>query len=84
MARPNSIDLTLFERGILARLVASGSGYRSAAVLLGVEFEARAGEVALVTGPAAAGKTTLIHLLRLAMPRKGGSRHDVGRGRCAA
>ncbi len=72
MARPNSIDLTLFERGILARLSQVESGYDSAAVLLGVEFEARAGEVALITGPAAAGKTTLIHLLRLAMPVRAG------------
>jgi cell division transport system ATP-binding protein len=40
--------------------------------LFGIEFEARAGEVALVTGPAAAGKTTFMHLLRLALqPRSG-------------
>lgn len=72
MARPNNVDLALFERGILARLSHVESGYDSAAVLVGVEFEARAGEVALVTGPAAAGKTTFIHLLRLAMPVRAG------------
>jgi cell division transport system ATP-binding protein len=78
MARPNSIDLTLFERGILARLSQVESGYDSAAVLVGVEFEARAGEVALITGPAAAGKTTLIHLLRLAMPVRAGRAMILG------
>jgi cell division transport system ATP-binding protein len=39
---------------------------------VGIDFEARAGEVALITGPAAAGKTTLTHLLRLALPPRSG------------
>lgn len=67
MARPNRSDLDLFERGILVRLTQVDTGYRTGDVLRGVEFEVNAGEVALVTGPAAAGKTTLIHLLRLAL-----------------
>lgn len=72
MARPNNYDLELFERGILVRLSNVDAGYGTATVLMGVDFEARAGEVALVTGPAAAGKTTLTHLLRLALqPRSG-------------
>lgn len=72
MARPNSTDLELFERGILVRLSNVDAGYGAATVLLGIDFEVRAGEVALVTGPAAAGKTTLTHLLRLALePRSG-------------
>ena len=41
-------------------------------VLVGVDFELRSGEVAIITGPAAAGKTTFTHLLRLALtPRAG-------------
>ncbi|MES1199469.1 MAG: ATP-binding cassette domain-containing protein [Pseudomonadota bacterium] len=32
-----------------------------------MDFEARAGEVAFVTGPTAAGKSTLMHVLRLAL-----------------
>ncbi len=72
MARSNSFDLDLFERGVLARLTGVDAGYGAATVLLGVDFEARKGEVALVTGPEAAGKTTLMHLLRLSLaPRAG-------------
>lgn len=72
MARPNSPDYDLFERGILVRLSGVDTGYGPTTVLRGVDFEARAGEVALVTGPAAAGKTTLTHLLRLALPVRAG------------
>ncbi|HYD89410.1 MAG TPA: ATP-binding cassette domain-containing protein [Vitreimonas sp.] len=72
MARLNPTDLELFERGVLVRLANVDAGYGAATVLLGVDFEARAGEVALVTGPAAAGKTTLTHLLRLALPSRSG------------
>lgn len=73
MTRSNGIDMDLFERGVLARLSQVDCAYGSAPpVLVGLEFETRSGEVALVTGPAAAGKTTLIHLLRLALaPRVG-------------
>jgi cell division transport system ATP-binding protein len=73
MARsPSHPEPDLFERGILVRLRQVDAGYGAATVLIGIDFEARAGEVALVTGPAAAGKTTLMHLLRLALePRSG-------------
>jgi cell division transport system ATP-binding protein len=67
MARPNSFDLDLLQRGVLARLTGVDAGYGAATVLRGVEFEARKGEVALVSGPEAAGKTTLMHLLRLSL-----------------
>jgi cell division transport system ATP-binding protein len=54
------------------RLSGVDAGYGPATVLFGIDFEARAGEVAIVTGPAAAGKTTFTHLLRLALePRSG-------------
>ena len=65
-------ELELFERGVLVRLTQVDSGYRSADVLRGIEFEAHTGEVALVTGPAAAGKTSFLHLLRLALPPRAG------------
>lgn len=72
MARANRPEIELFERGVLVRLTQVDAGYRTGDVLRGIEFEAHAGEVALVTGPAAAGKTTFIHLLRLALaPRAG-------------
>lgn len=83
MARLSPIDLALFERGVLVRLSDVDAGYGAATVLMGVNFEARTGEVALVTGPAAAGKTTLTHLLRLALPIRSGRALilgvDVGR-----
>lgn len=72
MARANTPEMDLFERGVLIRLSGVDAGYGAATVLVGIDFEARAGEVALVTGPAAAGKTTFMHLLRLALqPRSG-------------
>lgn len=83
MARPNSPDLDLFARGVLARLTGVDSGYGASTVLADVDFEVRSGDVALVTGPAAAGKTTLTHFLRLAMPVRAGRAVimgvDVGR-----
>lgn len=72
MARPNPVDLDLYERGALVRLAGVDAGYGETTVLAGLDFEARTGEVALVTGPAAAGKTTFTHLLRLALPPRSG------------
>ena len=72
MARPNRTDIDLFERGVLVRLTQVDAGYDATDILLGIEFEARAGEVALVTGPTAAGKTSLLNLLRLALPPRAG------------
>lgn len=78
MARPNSTDIDLFERGILVRLSNVDSGYGTTNVLVGLDFEIRAGGVTLVTGPAAAGKTTLTHLLRLALPPRAGRATILG------
>jgi cell division transport system ATP-binding protein len=72
MARPNSPDFDLYRSGTLIRLTNVDAGYGGATVLFGVDFEARAGEVALINGPAAAGKTTITHLLRLALPPRSG------------
>ncbi|MBS0386246.1 MAG: ATP-binding cassette domain-containing protein [Proteobacteria bacterium] len=72
MARPIDPDQQLFERGVFVRLTGVDAGYGPATVLVGLDFEVRSGEVAIITGPAAAGKTTLTHLLRLALiPRAG-------------
>jgi cell division transport system ATP-binding protein len=83
MARPNTPEIELFERGVFVRLSGVDAGYGPATVLMGVDFEAHGGEVALVTGPAAAGKTTLTHVLRLALPPRAGRAVilgvDVGR-----
>ncbi len=78
MTRPNSTDIDLFERGVLARLTGVDCGYGPTTILTGIDFEVRAGEVALVTGPAAAGKTTLTHLLRLALPPTAGHMAIMG------
>jgi len=67
-----SIETDLFERGVLVRLSNVDAGYGASTVLMGIDFEARAGEVNLITGPAAAGKTTFTHLLRLALPPRSG------------
>ena len=72
MARPISPEQSLLDRGILVRMTGVNAGYGASTVLVDIHFEARAGEVSLVTGPAAAGKTTLMHVLRLALPPRGG------------
>jgi cell division transport system ATP-binding protein len=73
MARPRaSIETDLFERGVSVRLSNIDAGYGASTVLMGVDFEARSGEVNFITGPAAAGKTTLTHVLRLALPVRSG------------
>src|SRR5262249_61148848 len=71
-AGPSTPAFGLLGGGVSPRLSAVDAGYGPATVLVGVDFEVRSGEVAIITGPAAAGKTTLTHLLRLAlMPRAG-------------
>ena len=83
MPRPNRSDLDLFERGVLVRLNHVDAGYDATDILLGIEFEARAGEVTLITGPTAAGKTSFLHLLRLALPPRAGRAvilgHDIAK-----
>lgn len=83
MVRQNSPDTDLLERGVLLRLSGVDAGYGASTVLTGIDFEARTGEVALITGPAAAGKTTLTHVFRLALPPRAGRAVilgvDVGR-----
>lgn len=54
------------------------AGFGGADVLRGIDFEARAGDVAFVSGSTAAGKSTLVHLLRLAMRPRGGRAMILG------
>src|SRR5690606_27875020 len=85
MARPRaSIETDLFERGVLVRLSNVDAGYGASTVLMGVDFEARSGEVNFISGPAAAGKTTFTHLLRLAMPPRSGRSVILGVDRVRA
>lgn len=83
MSRPTPPEFDLYERGVFVQLTGLDAGYGASTVLMGVDFEARGGEVAFVTGPAAAGKTTLTHVLRLALPPRAGRAVilgcDVGR-----
>lgn len=73
MALPADIDSPPHQGGrYVARLAGVGAGYGRAVVLRDLDFEARAGELALVIGPTAAGKSSFVHLLRLALtPREG-------------
>ncbi|HVY85663.1 MAG TPA: ATP-binding cassette domain-containing protein [Caulobacterales bacterium] len=63
---------------MLAQLSDVTAGYAGTDVLIGVDFEARAGEVAFVSGPTAAGKTTFVHVLRLALLPKAGQAIILG------
>lgn len=58
---------------IVLALEGVSAGYRAGEVLSDVSLTLRAGELAIVTGPPASGKSTLIHLLRLALRARGGS-----------
>lgn len=72
MARLNSPELALYEQGVLARLADVEVGYDGTPVLDGVTLDLQRGQVVFVTGPTSAGKTTLTHLLRLALPPRQG------------
>lgn len=62
----------------VVRLSGVTAGFAGAEVLRGVDFEAHAGAVALVTGATAAGKSSLVHLLRLALRPRGGHAMILG------
>jgi cell division transport system ATP-binding protein len=83
MARQKTPESDLFDSGVFVRLTKLDAGYGPTTVLMGIDFEIRGGEVALITGPAAAGKTTFTHVLRLALPPRAGRAvilgADVGR-----
>lgn len=62
----------------VVQLSGVSAGFAGADVLRSVAFEARAGEVAFVSGATAAGKSTLVHVLRLAMRPRGGRAAILG------
>lgn len=79
MAHLADTDSAPIEAGrYVARLADVGAGYGRTAVLRELTFEARAGELALVVGPTAAGKSSLVHLLRLALTPRGGRIQVLG------
>ncbi|MGE3143219.1 MAG: cell division ATP-binding protein FtsE [Hyphomonadaceae bacterium] len=62
----------MLRTGLIIRFEGVWAGYDGPDVLQDVSFEVAEGEVAVVHGPTAAGKTTLIHMLRLALPPRAG------------
>lgn len=64
--------------GPRVRLVGVSAGFGGATVLRNIDFEARGGEIAVVSGATATGKSSLIHLLRLALPPRGGDAEILG------
>lgn len=66
------------EIGLIVGLQGVWAGYDGPDVLQDVDFQVAAGEVAIVSGPTAAGKTTLLHMLRLALPPRAGDATILG------
>lgn len=65
-------------RRLKVRLAGVSAGFAGASVLRSIDFEAWSGEVTLVTGATATGKSALIHLLRLALRPRGGEADILG------
>ena len=85
MPVPDRSSFRISEPDVYIRLANVDAGYQSEPVLRQVHFEARPGETTLICGPTSAGKTTLMHVLRLVMfPRRGRMHvlgHDMARVR---
>lgn len=83
MAQPDPVRLSVQANGLIVRFDGVWAGYDGPDVLEDVEFEVASGEVAIISGPTAAGKTSLIHMLRLVLPPRAGSAlvlgEDIGR-----
>ncbi len=78
MVRVDKANLDDLDGGVLIRLSDVDAGYDGEPVLRGLDFEARSGEAVLVSGPTAAGKTTFMHMLRLALPPRAGRADILG------
>jgi cell division transport system ATP-binding protein len=72
MATPDTVAHDVLRNGLIVRFEGVWVGYEGPDVLMDVDFEVAAAEVAIVSGPTAAGKTTLLHTLRLALPPRAG------------
>src|SRR5262245_58539488 len=83
MALPNTLQDHVARNGLMVRFDGVWAGYEGPDVLEEATFEVAAGEAHIVSGPTAAGKTTLLHVLRLALPPRAGSAlvlgEDIGR-----
>ncbi|MBL8551482.1 MAG: ATP-binding cassette domain-containing protein [Hyphomonadaceae bacterium] len=78
MPTPDPVTEDVLRSGLIVRFEGVWAGYEGPDVLQDVDFEVAAGEVAIVSGPTAAGKTTLLHTLRLALPPRAGSALVLG------
>jgi cell division transport system ATP-binding protein len=72
------VDTLPERRRLRVRLSGASAGFGRTTVLRGIDFEAWSGEVALVTGATATGKSALIHMLRLALRPRGGEAEILG------
>ncbi len=63
---------------LVVRLEGVSAGYGQTIVLSDLHFEAEAGAMTFVVGPAAAGKSSLVNLLRLALPPRSGRAEILG------
>jgi cell division transport system ATP-binding protein len=73
MPRGPDYDKDLIRAGLAVKAAGLTAGYGELVALDDVRFEARAGEVTVISGHAGAGKTSLLRVLRLALaPRAGG------------
>jgi cell division transport system ATP-binding protein len=78
MALPNPVQGNVLTNGLIVRFEGVWAGYEGPDVLEDAAFEIASGEAAIVSGPTAAGKTTLLHVLRLALPPRAGSAIVLG------
>lgn len=63
---------------LVVRLENVSAGYGQAIVLTNLDFEAEAGALTFVIGPAAAGKSSLVNLFRLALTPRAGRAEILG------
>jgi cell division transport system ATP-binding protein len=68
MARSELFEPDPFDLGVLVRLDNVDAWLGRATVLSEIDFVIESGEVAFVAGPTASGKSSFLHLLRLALP----------------
>jgi len=78
MAQTYPLEHGVPQIGLIVRLEELWAGYDGPDVLRNVDFRVAAGEVAIVSGPTAAGKTSLLHVLRLALPPRQGDATVLG------
>lgn len=64
--------------GLAVNLERVSAGYGSVNVLEDLDFEAESGAMTFICGPTAAGKSSLMNLLRLALPPRGGRAMILG------